>query len=77
MGLDSRLDGSIWMSEGYSQGALFLGREGGEGDSMSVREKSVREKDSSEEESSDLQGAVHRATGYWLLATGYWLLDSV
>ena len=33
---------------------MFFGREGGEGDSMSVREKSVRENDSSEDESSDL-----------------------
>ena len=32
---------------------MFFGRDGGEGDSASVREKSVREKDSSDEESSD------------------------
>ena len=41
------------MSDGYSQGALFFGLEGGEGDSMSVLEKSVLENDSSEDESSD------------------------
>ena len=33
---------------------MFFGREGGDGDSTSVREKSVLENDSSEDESSDL-----------------------
>ena len=41
------------MSDGYNQGALFFGHDGGDGDSASVREKSVLENDSSEEESSD------------------------
>ena len=41
------------MSDGYNQGALFFGPEGGDGDSASVREKSVLEKDSSDDESSD------------------------
>lgn len=54
LGEDSRLEGSICISDGYSQGALFFGLEGGEGDSTSVREKSVLENDSSEDESSDL-----------------------
>ena len=43
---------------------MFFGREGGEGDSISVREKSVRENDSSEEESSDLIGINSKVDTY-------------
>jgi len=46
---------------------LFFGREGGEGDSMSVREKSVRENDSSEDESSDLFMEEISSAEEWIL----------
>lgn len=46
---------------------MFFGLDGGDGDSMSVLEKSVRENDSSEEESSDLFIEEISSAEEWIL----------